>query len=90
MASGPVIINPREVRRFASQLKQFTAELSAGGSRLHAQFKQLGETWRDPAYVKFAEEFTQTMKNLQRFSRVAEEVHPRLVKTAERAEAVHT
>jgi hypothetical protein len=49
----------------------------------------LGDTWHDPAYAKFAQEFDQTMKNLQRFRQVADEVIPRLLQTAQRAEDVH-
>lgn len=89
MTSGPVILDPKEIRLFASQLKQFNSELLNNSSRLEGQFHRLGETWRDPAYAKFSDEFTQTMKNLRRFREISDEVIPRLVKTAERAEQVH-
>ena len=89
MPTGPVIIDPKELRLFANQLKQFNSDLNTGSSRLQAQFRQLGDTWRDPAYAKFAQEFEQTMRNLQRFRQVADEVIPRLLKTADRADEVH-
>jgi uncharacterized protein YukE len=89
MPTGPVILDPKDLRLFAGQLKQFNHDLAASSARLEAQFRRLGETWRDPAYAKFASEFEQTMRNLQRFRAVSDEVVPRLLKTAERAEAVH-
>jgi uncharacterized protein YukE len=84
-----VILDPKELRLFASQLKQFNNDLVNDSSRLEAQFRRLGDTWRDPAYTKFASEFAQTMKNLRRFREISDEVVPRLLKTAERAEEVH-
>jgi WXG100 family type VII secretion target len=87
--SGPVIIDPKDLRQFAAQLKQFNTELSSSSKRLSGQFRQLGETWRDPAYQKFAAEFEQTMRNLARFQQTSEEVIPMLLKKAERAEDVH-
>ena len=89
MPSGPVILDPKELRQFAGQLKQFNGDLAASSARLQAQFRRLGETWRDPAYAKFAQEFEQTMKDLQRFQRASDEVIPRLLDTARRAEEVH-
>jgi uncharacterized protein YukE len=89
MPSGPVILDPQELRLFAGQLKQFNSDLAANAARLEAQFRRLGETWRDPAYAKFADEFERTMNNLRRFRQISDEVVPRLLKTAERAEAVH-
>ncbi len=89
MPSGPVILDPKELRLFASQLKQFNGDLAASSARLQAQFRRLGDTWRDPAYAKFAQEFEQTMRNLQSFQRTSDEVIPRLLDTARRAEEVH-
>jgi WXG100 family type VII secretion target len=89
MSNSSVIIDPKELRQFTNQLKQFNIQLSGDTKRLQAQFRHLGETWRDPAYVKFAQEFEQTMRNLERFNQVCEEVVPRLVRTAERVESVH-
>jgi len=89
MSNNPVIIDPKELRQFVSQLKHFNTELEGSSSRLHGQFRQLGETWRDPAYTKFAQEFEQTMNTLRKFRQASDEVIPRLTRTAERAEAVH-
>ena len=89
MTSGPVILDPREIREFAIKLRIFNSNLASSAIQLQGQFNRLGETWRDPAYAKFTQEFSQTMRNLERFSRIADEVIPRLIKTAEKAEEVH-
>ncbi len=89
MAGEPVILDPKELRLFAARLKQFNATLSQSSQQLQAQFRELGETWRDPAYAKFAQQFHETMRNLQAFGRVSDETVPRLLKTAEKAESVH-
>jgi len=47
MLSGQAVVKPEDVRRFASELKQFTNKLQSDSGRLQAQFKRLGETWRD-------------------------------------------
>lgn len=89
MSSGPVRLDPKEIREFAASLRNFNTNLASSAINLQGKFNRLGETWQDPAYAKFAEEFSQTMRNLERFSRVADEVVPRLLRTAERAEEVH-
>jgi uncharacterized protein YukE len=89
MPSGPVILDPQEIRDFARRLQMFNSDLASSAIQLQGQFNRLGDTWRDPAYAKFAQEFSQTMRNLERFSRIADEVVPRLFKTAERADEVH-
>jgi len=89
MSQGPVIIDPVALRQFISQLKSFNSELGSRSAQLEGQFKALGDTWRDPAYAKFAQEFEQTMKNIRRFQQVAEGVIPQLTQKAQRAEDVH-
>ena len=87
MSSGIVRVNSRDVRQFASQLKQFNGDLAASSARLQAQFRRLGETWQDPQYAKFAQEFDQTMRNLERFRQSSEEVIPRLARLADHVDA---
>ncbi|MBI5714835.1 MAG: WXG100 family type VII secretion target [Chloroflexi bacterium] len=89
MANASVIIDPKELREFTSQLKQFNAELNNSSTRLQSRFRRLGETWRDPAYAKFAQEFEQTVRLLNQFQRTSDEVIPRLLQLADRVESVH-
>ena len=84
-----VISNADDLDEFASQLSAFSRDLSSQSSRLRAQFHKLGETWRDPQYAKFGQEFEQTMTNLERFVRSADEVAPRLHGTAGRIRDVY-
>ena len=80
------IVNPRELRRFASDLKRFNAELRGSTARLQAQFYRLGDTWRDQEHARFAREFEQTMRVLERFRQVADEQIPFLVRKADAAD----
>ena len=89
MAETPVRLSPKEIRLFASLLTQFNTNLNADTKKLRAQFKRLGETWRDPAYQKFSDAFMQTMNNLERFQRIADETIPELRSLADRADDVH-
>ena len=84
-----VIVDDVEVDNFARQLNTFSRDLGSQRSKLRALFRRLGETWRDPQYKKFAKEFEQTMKNLDRFVRAADEVVPKLRGTAQRIRDVH-
>lgn len=86
---GKVIIDADDLDQFAMQLDCFNRELSDQASKLRALFRQLGETWRDPAYGNFAQEFEETVKNLERFQRIADETIPKLRGKARRARDVH-
>jgi uncharacterized protein YukE len=71
------------LRKFASNLKQFDAELQGNMARLQAQYHRLGDTWRDQQHARYAQEFEQTMRVLQRFIQVTEDHIPLLVRKAE-------
>jgi uncharacterized protein YukE len=80
------IVSPAELRRFAAELRRYATELKGSTDRLHSQFRQLGETWRDQEQKKFEHEFTQTSRVIQQFIQAAERYHPFLVRKAEAAE----
>jgi len=84
-----VIIDADELDAFATALNSFNRDLAGMTSKLRAQFSRLGETWRDPQYAKFSQEFQQTMKDLERFQRTADETIPKLRKTAQRTRDVY-
>ena len=46
--------DPEEMERFARTLKQFTNDLGNRTSALKQQFAQLGSTWRDQEYARYA------------------------------------
>ncbi|MEO6809606.1 MAG: WXG100 family type VII secretion target [Isosphaeraceae bacterium] len=80
------IVNPEDVRRFASNLKHFNQELESGMGVLHGQLVALGQTWRDREHEKFSEEFEQTMQAIKRFLEVSNQHIPFLARKAERIE----
>jgi uncharacterized protein YukE len=84
--SPKVIVDPAELRSFAATLKRFTGELKSSTSNLKAQFRRLDDTWRDQEHAKFAQEFEQTMRVLDRFIQIAEQHTPFLLRKAQRAE----
>ena len=77
------IADPESLERFAHELKQFSAQMRDGMSRLNGQFANLGETWRDQEHQKFAQEYQQTMRVLQQFTRSADEHIPFLIRKAQ-------
>jgi len=80
------IVDPVELRNFAATLKRFTGDLKSSTSNLKAQFNRLGDTWRDQEHAKFAQEFEQTMRVLDRFIQTSEQHIPFLLRKAQRAE----
>lgn len=78
------IVQPEELERFASGLKQFNLQLRDSTQRLQGQFHQLGDTWRDQEQQKFAREFEQTMRVLQHFMQTSDEQIPFLLRKARR------
>ena len=80
------IVDPAELRRFASNLKRFNADLQAGLAGMHGQLIALGDSWRDQESDRFRQEFENTMQVLERFLEVSEEHIPFLLRKAERIE----
>ncbi len=80
------IVDPGELRRFATGLKRFSADLQHGMTVMHGQLLSLGDTWRDQEHMKFVEEFEQTMKSIDRFLQATEQHIPFLMRKAERIE----
>ena len=87
--SSSVSIDSGELRDFASELSRFNQELGSLTSRLNANYHKLGDTWRDPAYGRFGQEFEQMLANIRRFQKASEEVIPKLRAKADRVDQVH-
>lgn len=77
------IANPEDLERFARDLKQFNGQLKDSMTRLSAQFRQLGDTWRDQEHQKYGQEFEQTMRVLNQFMRSSDEQIPFLLRKAQ-------
>ena len=80
------VVDPAELRQFASNLKTFNERMRDQTVRLNGQFQHLGETWRDQEHKKFAEVFQQTMHTLTQFMKVSQDHIPFLTRKAEAAE----
>ena len=80
------VVDPAELRRFATNLKRFNADLQMDLAGLHAQLLGLGDTWRDQEHDKFREEFEQTLKALEGFMELSGLYVPQLLRKAERIE----
>ena len=80
------VMDPEEVRRFASELKSFNEDVQSRASSLQARFAALGNTWQDQDHEQFAEEFVATMKVLKKFMEISEKHTPYLLRKAQRIE----
>jgi len=81
---GQAIVDPQELRRFANRLKSFNTEVMAQMQAVQRQLAALSSTWRDREQQKFAEEFEQQIKVLQRLLKASEEHIPFLLRKADR------
>jgi uncharacterized protein YukE len=79
-------MDPERVRRFAEELQRFNREVEGRMATLQARFAALGDTWQDQEQIRFAEEFTQTMKALKRFIEISGQQAPYLLRKAQRIE----
>jgi uncharacterized protein YukE len=77
------IVDPEELRRFARNLQRFNTELQDKVTTLGAQMASLAKTWRDQEHKKFSEEFEQQIRVLSRFTDMAEQHVPYLLRKAE-------
>lgn len=80
------IVDPNELRRFATMLKKFNAELEGGLNSLSAQLHGLSTTWRDQEHKKFVDDFEQHIKAIARTIEATNEHVPFLIRKAERIE----
>ena len=80
------VVDPAELRRFATNLKRFNADLQTNLAGLHGQLTALGDTWRDQEHDRFRAEFDTTIQVVERFIETANLHIPFLMRKAERIE----
>ncbi|MCZ6837448.1 MAG: WXG100 family type VII secretion target [Planctomycetota bacterium] len=80
---GKAIVEPEELRRFAQDLKRFNNEMKNQMQILNGRFISLGQSWRDQEQRKFAQQFEDTMRTLNRFMEASVEQIPFLLRKAE-------
>lgn len=81
------VADPEHLRAFAASLRRFNDDLQQQVSVLGAQMNQLNQTWRDEQQRKFADEFAESMRHLQRFMRAGQDHVPYLLKKADQIDA---
>lgn len=77
------IVDPEQLRRFAANLKVFAEELQQRSASLTAQMNQLEHSWRDQQQRKFAAEFEDQMRQMQRLIEATRGHVPYLLRKAE-------
>jgi uncharacterized protein YukE len=80
------VVDPEELRQFASSLKKFNSQLRDKATALANQLAALSSTWRDQEHKKFVDQFETNMKVLLRFTETADEYVPHLLRKAEHIE----
>lgn len=81
-----VNIDPDEVYRFATTLRDVAEHVKAERAQLVAEFNTLSTTWHDAKYQSYRDEFAKTMRRLQAFIDKAELYERYLRNKAARAE----
>jgi uncharacterized protein YukE len=77
------IVDPEQLRRFASMLRHFNHELTEGAGKLSHEMSELSATWRDQEHRKFSAEFAEQMKLMTRLIENSEKHIPYLLRKAE-------
>ena len=80
------IVDPEQLRRFAANLKVFAEELQQRSTALAAQMNQLEQTWRDQQQRKFASEFEDQMRQINRLVEATRQHVPYLMRKAEQVD----
>jgi len=78
------IVDPEELRRFASDLKRFNADIQGQVTSIQRRFVKLGETWQDQEHAKFADEFSKLVGPLNKFVEASEKHIPFLLRKAQK------
>lgn len=81
------VVDPDQLRQFARSLHRFTEELRQQAAGLQSQMNTLEQTWRDEQQRKFASEFEDSLRQLQRVIASSEEHVPYLMRKAEQIDA---
>ncbi|QDT03169.1 hypothetical protein K227x_15510 [Rubripirellula lacrimiformis] len=81
------VVDPDQLRQFASQLHRFAEEMKQRSTGLATQMNQLEQTWRDEQQRKFSDEFTAQMRQMARLIQTTEEHVPYLMRKAEQIDA---
>ena len=80
--ANDVHVNPEKLEEFIRKLNQLNEEVSSSSAKLRHQIMKLSEFWQDAQYQRFAEEFKQEERKLQKFIQKSESYIPELRRKA--------
>lgn len=78
------VVDPDELRRFASDLKRFNAEVQSQIVSIQRRFVKLGETWQDQEQANFAESFDKMIGTMNKFVDASDKHIPFLLRKAQK------
>lgn len=78
------VVDPDELRRFASDLKRFNTEMQSQIASIQRRFVKLGETWQDQEHAKFAETFEKMIGTMNKFVEASDTHIPFLLRKAQK------
>jgi uncharacterized protein YukE len=78
------VVDPEELRRFASDLKRFNTDMQAQITSIQRRFTKLGETWQDQEQEKFADSFEKMIRSMAHFVEASDKHIPVLLRKAQK------
>ncbi|MCR9295879.1 MAG: WXG100 family type VII secretion target [bacterium] len=77
------VVDPEQLRQFAAMLKRYSQQIRESTATLTQAQARLAESWRDQEHRKFAEQFEEQLKAVQKLLEATDEHVPYLLKKAE-------
>lgn len=77
------IVDPEQLRQFASMLKRYSQQVRESTAALSQAQARLAESWRDQEHRKFVDEFEDQVKLVNKLLEASEKHVPYLLKKAE-------
>jgi uncharacterized protein YukE len=81
------VVDPEQLRQFATHLKLFADELRSRSTSLATQMNRLEQSWRDEQQRKFSEDFVVQLRGLSRVIQSTEQHIPYLLRKADQIDA---
>lgn len=77
------IVNPEELRKFSTQVKNFSGEMQKNLTAIKGRMNELNGSWKDQENGKFTEKFNQSLAPIMKVMQEMETYSQFLVKKAE-------
>lgn len=77
------IVDPEQLRQFAAMLRRYNQQLRESTQTINSAMARLAESWRDQEQHKFASDFDEQAKMVNRLLEQSEQHIPYLLKKAE-------